>query len=428
MYRCLNVFLVWPLLAGAVMAHAGEPAPLALDWPACLQEARSGNPDLRAAGAALAASAASELASRGQRLPQVSAGLGYSRSGSDDADSPDDSTSEGYDASLSAQQLLFSGGRVAATLEQRRAEVEQARAALRRTELEVAFDLKSAFAGLLYAQQSERLARQILERRDENLRLVSLRFEGGREHKGSMMRIKAAAREARFDVSRSERARVVAQRVLARALGRAESTGLQATGDYPVPAPETAPDFEELTRTSPLQDQADARRRVASAAVRRARSSFFPELSASGSLNRDGDQFFPEDERWAVGVSLDIPLFEGGTRRHELAAARAQEEQAQAELLGTEYDVRRELEQAHASLMDDSENLGVRQEFLEAAQVRAEIARSQYTSGLLSFEDWDLIENDLINTEKSLLAARRDAVLSEATWELAAGKDAFHAQ
>ena len=31
-------------------------------------------------------------------------------------------------------------------------------------------------------------------------------------------------------------------------------------------------------------------------------------------------------------------------------------------------------------------------EFVEAAAVRAEIARSKYHNGLLSFEDWDIIE------------------------------------
>lgn len=422
------MFLALALQALACAAAEGPVSGLTLDWPACVREALAAHPDLASARAALTAAEATERASRGERLPQVSAALGYTRSERDTSADAEEAASDSYDASLTARQLLFSGGRVAATLDQRQAEVEQARATLRRTSFEVGFDLKTAFAGLLYAQQLEQLTRQIQARRDENLRLVSLRFEGGREHKGSMLRSRAAAREALFEVGRAERARVVAQRDLANAMGRAESSGLQVAGDYAVAGPDAAPDFDALTRSSPLQDQAEARRRIATASVRRARSAFYPELSVSGSLSRDDDRFFPEDERWTVGASLDIPLFEGGARRHELAAARAEEQQAQADLLGVEYDVRRELEQSHAALLDDVENLDVRQEFQTAAAVRAEIARSQYTSGLLSFDDWDLIENDLINTEKSLLAARRDAVLSEATWDLAAGKDVLHAQ
>ena len=59
---------------------------------------------------------------------------------------------------------------------------------------------------------------------------------------------------------------------------------------------------------------------------------------------------------------------------------------------------------------------------MKAAQVRAEIARSQYTSGLLAFEDWDLIENDLIENEKQALLARRTAARAAAAWDRALGK------
>ena len=56
-------------------------------------------------------------------------------------------------------------------------------------------------------------------------------------------------------------------------------------------------------------------------------------------------------------------------------------------------------------------------EFLKAAEVRSEIARAQYQNGLLSFEDWDLIENDLIDKQKAMLTSQRDAVVARAAWE-----------
>ena len=41
---------------------------------------------------------------------------------------------------------------------------------------------------------------------------------------------------------------------------------------------------------------------------------------------------------------------------------------------------------------------------------------------MLSFEDWDRIESDLISSQKSDLSGRRNAVLAEANWEKAQGK------
>lgn len=412
------------LLAAGLPSGAADGDP-PLDWPACVALAAEANPDLVGARAAVGSSEAVYFGSRSERHPQLTAGGDFTRSDTRRDDGVNDGPTDDYQAGLTARQLLYAGGRVAATIEQQKAELDAALAGLRRTASEVSFDLKTAFANLLYAQEFEGLAGRILDRRTENLRLLELRFEGGREHKGSYLRIKAAASEAQYDLARAARAVTVARRNLARVLGRSDTAGLAVAGAYDAAAPGTAPDFEALTLHSPLRDGADARRRVADAAVRRARSAYRPELSLAGSVSRGGEDFFPQDERWAVGVAIDLPLFDGGSRRYGLAAAQADRLQAEANLLGTTYDVRAELERAYVALVDDVDNIGIRAEFLEAAQVRAEIARSQYTSGLLSFEDWDRIENDLIDTERAMLAARRDAMLSEATWELAAGKDVF---
>jgi outer membrane protein TolC len=80
------------------------------------------------------------------------------------------------------------------------------------------------------------------------------------------------------------------------------------------------------------------------------------------------------------------------------------------------------LKQAWAGYVESEEKLKVDQAFLEAAVLRAEIARSRYNNGLMSFEDWDRIENDLIQRQKTVLQSQRDRVTAEAAWEQAQGK------
>jgi outer membrane protein TolC len=79
------------------------------------------------------------------------------------------------------------------------------------------------------------------------------------------------------------------------------------------------------------------------------------------------------------------------------------------------------LQQAFNSWVDAAQQSHVQQQVLQAAELRAEIARSQYTSGLMSFDDWDIIEDDLIAQQKTDLTARRDAILALAAWENARG-------
>ena len=53
----------------------------------------------------------------------------------------------------------------------------------------------------------------------------------------------------------------------------------------------------------------------------------------------------------------------------------------------------------------------------EAEQLRAEISTTKYKQGLLEYEDWDIIESNLINQGKTHLQRRRTAELEQARWK-----------
>ncbi len=410
--RYLPVALLW--LAAALPLRAQE----VLSWADCLAEAARNNPDLAAAQEAVTRAEAALAGSRSGFLPQISADAGYDRSDSDgSAGAKND-----YSMGVSARQSLFSGLRDKAGVDRGRADLEAARAGLAAEEARVAADLQQSFARLLYAQEQVRLAETIAARRRDNLRLVGLRHEAGREHKGSFLRIKAAQGQADFEVSQAERALRVARRELARVLGRDSFTLLAATGSLTSAAPGDSPDFDLLARETPALRQAQARAAAARAGVTSARSGFFPDLSASADRSRNGSDWPPRSDRWSAGVSLSLPLFSGGSTAADLRGAKAADRQAREDLRAAAQQTALDLEDAFAGFQDAWERTAVQREFLRAAEVRAEIARSQYTSGLLSFEDWDIIENDLINNQKSWLASLRDAALAEAAWEQAWGK------
>ena len=60
--------------------------------------------------------------------------------------------------------------------------------------------------------------------------------------------------------------------------------------------------------------------------------------------------------------------------------------------------------------------------YVEAAEAREKISRQKYNNGLSTFDEWDLIESDLIKRQKSLLLSERDRVVAEAAWEQVQGK------
>ncbi|MBU0714143.1 MAG: TolC family protein, partial [Verrucomicrobia bacterium] len=152
------------------------------------------------------------------------------------------------------------------------------------------------------------------------------------------------------------------------------------------------------------------------------KSDFYPTWSVNGSIGRsDDDSLIPKNDQWSVGTAISYPLFTGGQHWYGVRGAKADQRKAEDTLNDTENQMVATLEDRFVAWQDAAERTEVQNEFLKAAEVRAEIARAQYQNGLLSFEDWDLIENDLIDKQKSVLISQRDAVVARAGWEKALG-------
>ena len=408
-----TLFLV--LLLGLVPSLWAAPSP-ALIWEASVEEAAAANPELRAARANLAAAGHSAKAAHSGNLPQLSGGAGYN-----DSSGSATSNSATYSTSLSLSQNLFSGFQDSARIDQGEANFADAEANLKVVKARLSQELKSAFTGLQFAQNNVTLTEKIVQRLEENLRLVELRFEGGRENKGSFLLTSATLAQARYENLQASQALASSQASLARVLGRRDPSGLQVLGNVPIATPGAAPDFQQLLQQLPELAQARARERSAMADVTLARGGFFPSVDLTGSLAREGQDWTPDQDRRTVGLNLTIPLYSGGKDYYTTQSAVATLEAVSSNKDNVERQQLVRLKQAYANYVESEEKLKVDRAFLEAAITRAEIARSRYNNGLMSFEDWDRIENDLIQRQKTFLQSQRDRVTAEAAWEQAQG-------
>jgi outer membrane protein TolC len=123
-----------------------------------------------------------------------------------------------------------------------------------------------------------------------------------------------------------------------------------------------------------------------------------------------------------VGLNLNVPLYSGGKDYYATKSAVSNLEAAASNTDSAEHQLVVRLKQTHAGYVESVEKLKVDQAFLDAAMTRADIARTKYNNGLMTFENWDIIENDLIQRQKSFLQSQRDRVVAEAAWEQAQGK------
>lgn len=413
-----------------------------ISWDECVRVAGAENPDLLSAQHSLRAAGRQVDAERGAYYPQLTAGVNSNymngaagggfgggtngtgmtgrANGTMTGSFDDDQTR--HTGALSASQNIFAGFQTQAKVAAAAAKAEASGADLAAVKANVSRDLKYAFSQLLFSQRYIELTKNIIARREENLRLVELRYESGAENKGSLLLSQASLEDARFDELQARNALAVGQQQLARVLGREAAEGLLISGAVPVEELSGRVDFMGLVRSIPGWLLAAAQKRNAAAQVETARSAFYPSVDSRGSVEREAGASAPKREGVSVGLSVSYPLFTGGRDSSVLAGAVASDSAAAENLRSVERQLLVQLKQAHAAFAEAVVRAKVDRSFVQAAQVRAEIARAKYNNGLLSFEDWDIIENDLITRQKTSLQSERQRITAAADWEQVQGK------
>lgn len=418
----IQVLLVLCTLLASQTSHAATP----VTWDEAVKRAETLNPEIAAARENLHNAEGKKTAAYAGFLPQVTADVGYEMTEKSGASSVATITGTGWTAGINGSWNLFAGFLDAAKVARAEADRSAAEQALISVRAKASLDLKTAFSAVAYARDYSKLTAQILKRREENMRLVTLRYESGRENKGSVMLSEAYLEQARYDNLQAQNALRTSSVTLAKlmAVDGETNTQLEVVGSVPVSEPaSTLPDFSSLVLITPDYAQAVEQAKSLAEARRVARSSFFPSLDLSSSIRRRDDKFFPDETQTrAVGITLTIPLFMGGKYAGTYQAAAAAAAGAEYTRDNTLRDTRKKLEDAWAAYTESAAGLRADESFRKAAIVRSEIGRTKYNNGLLSFDDWDVIENDLIKREKTVLQTRRDRVTAEATWEQLQGK------
>ncbi|MDD2708735.1 MAG: TolC family protein [Verrucomicrobiae bacterium] len=423
------------MLLFAWTLRAGE-TPENLTWNDCVREAVENNPDIKASWHALQSSEAVRKGSYSDFFPQITVNAGRTRA-YQPADESAGVTAFGgaasateyttqYTANITLQQMVFDGFKTRGNVDKARAEARLALANLISEKALVSYELKSAFAQLLYAQDLIGISRSIVAQRDRDYQLVGLRYESGKENKGSVLWSKANLGQAKFDLEQALRNLLVSRRQLLTSMGvGSRSNPVAAVGELVAAPVDPKPDFQALAIKTPAHYQRLAEKDAAAAGITIAQSSLYPWLSATGVVSRQDNKFFPKDNGWSVGVSATWDIFDGAQTYFNVRAARASLQQSQMVLRSTDEQTALSLARDHTDLVDAVEKVRVQSELLEAASLRADIAEVQYRNGLISFQDFYSITNDYINQQRQTLGSRRDALIAEAKWEQSRGVGAI---
>ncbi|NTV99009.1 MAG: TolC family protein [Chlorobiaceae bacterium] len=416
MKRKISLILVMLLVITFSALHAEE----SLTWQQCLEETKQAHPDLYSALALIQQAEADRNITAGARLPRITSSITARQDGTTEKGG---SASSLYSYTVSAEQLLFDGRKTSSQLSSNEESIKASRFNYDIVASSVRYALRSAFVQLLKAQDMVGLTREIADRRRTNVRLIALRYQGGREHSGSLAQAQADLAQAEFEYAQARRGLGLAQSKLASALGRDARTPIMVKGSYSTTFySENRPDFQLLARNNPAFRELETKSRAAHFDLDAARNAFSPQLYLTGTAGRNSVDSTPFDAfDWQAGLNLSVPIYEGGIGRAKVSKAMAVVSRQNADVKSGYLQLLDTLEESWKNYQDAMQTVAVKKKFLSAALERSTIANAQYSNGLLSFNEWVIIENNLVSAKKEYLNAEANLLSAEAQWIEAKG-------
>jgi NodT family efflux transporter outer membrane factor (OMF) lipoprotein len=174
--------------------------------------------------------------------------------------------------------------------------------------------------------------------------------------------------------------------------------------DYPISLP------SELLERRPDIASAEQRMAAANAQVGVAQSAFYPRVRLNGLAglqSLDASTWFDWPSRfWAVGPSLQMPLFTGGLNRAQLAVARASYDETVANYRQTVLTAFQEVEDQLASGNLLNSQLKAEAAAVEAAQRTLEIANNRYKAGLVTYLEVAIAQGAALDLERTTVQLR----------------------
>ena len=163
----------------------------------------------------------------------------------------------------------------------------------------------------------------------------------------------------------------------------------------------------ELLEHRPDIASAERRMAAANADVGVAKTAFFPAVRINGLAGYqsvDASSWFDWPSRlWAVGPSIQLPLFTGGFNRAQLAAAHDAYNGTVAAYRQTVLNAFAEVENALAAQRLLAEEWTAENDALIAARHALEIANNRYNAGLVTYLDVATAQTTALNNESAVV-------------------------
>jgi len=330
---------------------------------------------------------------------------------------------------LQATLPIYTGGRIAAGIEQAQAGIFAADAQLDGAGQDLILNVVVAYVDVLRDREALRIRANSVALLEEQLRAATDRFDVGVATRTDVKQAEARLQGARASFAGAEAQLEASLSIYEVFVGRAAGD-LQAVPDAPV-TPET---YEEALQQA-LAENPDLKalrqaESVAEQGVRAARGETRPSVSIVGTasaqetfdqealgvsptgefINLPADNY--RDTSLSVFAQASVPLFQGGVLRSRIRAAQLEREQARLQTMNAERQIVASIAQAWYGNIAAEQAILASERQVEAAEIAYEGAQEELSVGTRTTLDVLDQEQQLLDARLGLVNAQRDSFVA----------------
>jgi outer membrane protein len=320
-------------------------------------------------------------------------------------------------------QLLFDFGKTPGQVAGSRASFQQAGEDLAGTRQKVALDTRTAYYGYLSALKALKVAEENVRQNEELLKQAQGFYQAGVRAKIDVTKAEANLFDAQAGLIKAKNLVAVSRVSLTTVLGL--KTWPYDTVEDILEVEAKPPSLEDL-RAQALNQRPEILRNKYQqegnqAAIRVARAGYFPALNSTASYGWQGSSY-PLADSWWLGVTMNVPLFQGLGTTYALRQAKANLRAAQANTEVLTLDITREVEQSCLDVNAAREVIRATRKAREAAAENLRLAAGRYKTGVGNIIEVTDAQVQFAQSDLNYVRALYDYKVAEARLDKAVGK------
>jgi outer membrane protein TolC len=406
-----------------------------------IQTALKNNPDLLALESDLSASEAIEDQQTAQRLPKINLKGGYTHFEDSQRLSPATFNGEQgifskdfFNTDLVMTMPLYTGGNLLNKSKSAKLAKESKKFRLLRAKHQTAYNIKSIFYLILVQQQkisSLEFSKKAIE---EQLERINQLIKSQKAPAVDRMRAEVRLADIRQKILKEKNSIQVMKCTLINIMGtKCEPASIKLYNVLLEPEEFLVPELDEIL-SSALQQRPDFLEAVSAIEAEKARleslkGKFYPFVSlkasygkrySAGTRTGNGDD---NEDYGSIGLSFDLPVFQGGQLKSELRHQEAVIESHKKRLQSLKNKIRLDIETALSELSSSEKRLVTIKMSLIQAQESLRIEKEKYKAGKGTIVDVLDSQSALLEAETVYYSVLGEIKTAKAKFDFASGKN-----